>query len=377
MFGLINLLSLALLVPPIWLSIRVMRGFGATRYVPAASDYQPTVSVCIPARNETHAMTECLERVLASDYPKLEILVLDDESKDNTLHLIKAFAHSGVRFIEGDPLPDGWLGKNHALEELSQEASGELILFMDVDTRIRPQTISHLIAQMGSGELEMLSIVPRRDDMWRPSVLFAPLRYYWTITFSSYRFPLAASALWIVNRRVLQDTIGGFSPLKADSEPESSIAKIFSRSGDFKLITSTRELGVSVEKKWSSGVETSVRLLYPAVGARWYKALLAAGGLILLAAPLPIVLTGLLGQWMMIHTVALLAYAAAASVYCVYARNLWSKGWWLGILLWPLVALQELVLLILSCVGYWTHSVTWKGRAVMRTPRRIELPASD
>ena len=42
----------------------------------------PSVSVCIPARNETHAMTECLERVLASDYEKLEIIAEDSDKND-------------------------------------------------------------------------------------------------------------------------------------------------------------------------------------------------------------------------------------------------------------------------------------------------------
>src|SRR5690606_8106890 len=79
-------------------------------------DDMPSVSVCIPARNEAHAMTDCLEHVLRSNYPKIEVIVLDDLSGDKTSSLIKAFAHDGVRFVEGEPLPDGWLGKNHALE---------------------------------------------------------------------------------------------------------------------------------------------------------------------------------------------------------------------------------------------------------------------
>src|ERR1700757_357867 len=83
----------------------------------------PTVSVCISARNETHAMTQCLERVVASEYPKLEVIVLDDGSRDDTLLLIKSFAFAGVRFIEGKPLPEGWLGKNYAQSILANEAS--------------------------------------------------------------------------------------------------------------------------------------------------------------------------------------------------------------------------------------------------------------
>src|SRR5688500_11530400 len=61
----------------------------------------PSVTVCIPARNEMHALAECLERVLASDYEKLEILVFDDSSLDDTPTLIKSFAHEGVRFVPG------------------------------------------------------------------------------------------------------------------------------------------------------------------------------------------------------------------------------------------------------------------------------------
>lgn len=90
----------------------------------------PSVSVCIPARNETHAMTQCLERVLASDYEKLEVIVFDDNSADDTSVLVKSFAHAGVRFIPGKKLPEGWLGKNHALEVLAQEASGTYIIFL-------------------------------------------------------------------------------------------------------------------------------------------------------------------------------------------------------------------------------------------------------
>ena len=88
------------------------------------SEY-PSVSVCIAARNETHALAQCLERVLKSDYPKLEILVLDDSSTDDTSLIIKSFASAGVRFIPGAALPSGWLGKNHAYQTLIDEARGD------------------------------------------------------------------------------------------------------------------------------------------------------------------------------------------------------------------------------------------------------------
>src|SRR6185369_13096540 len=60
----------------------------------------PTVSVCIPARNEDRVLTDCLAAVLASDYPKLEVIVLDDCSQDKTAQVVRQFAHGGVQFIQ-------------------------------------------------------------------------------------------------------------------------------------------------------------------------------------------------------------------------------------------------------------------------------------
>ena len=108
--------------------VRVFRFLSFSLRSQKIVDEIPSVSVCIAARNETHAMTQCLERVIATDYPKLEIIVLDDGSRDDTSILIKSFAHAGVRFVEGKTLQDGWLGKNYAQYTLAKEASGKIVV---------------------------------------------------------------------------------------------------------------------------------------------------------------------------------------------------------------------------------------------------------
>ena len=102
LIGLVCVIDVFVMVK-LFLSLKMLR-IGAVEAI--ESQDLPTVSVCISARNETHAMTQCLERIVASDYPKLEVIVLDDGSRDNTSLLIKSFAHAGVRFIEGSSLPD-------------------------------------------------------------------------------------------------------------------------------------------------------------------------------------------------------------------------------------------------------------------------------
>lgn len=323
----------------------------------------PSVSVCIPARNETHAMTDCLERVLASDYKKLEIIVFDDNSVDDTTVLIRSFAHAGVRFVPGDVLPDGWLGKNHALEVLAREASGTYIIFLDVDTMIDPTTISQLVGYITTERMEMISVIPGRDDGWRLSVLFGHLRYFWELVRSSRNAPATASALWMIQRETLIEHFGGFSEVKANVSPEASLAATFSTRA-YHCLVNNSTLGVSYEKKWQSQCETSRRLLYPMIGAVWFKGLLALLLLVVLNLPFFIVLTTLLIGWHMPQIVSFGLMVAFMMLYSTYTHHMWQKGWWLGGLLWPLVVLQELVLLIMSILGYARHTITWKGRLV-------------
>src|SRR5690606_15885888 len=134
--------------------------------------------------------------VLASDYKKLEILVFDDSSTDDTSRIIRSFAQAGVRFVAGTELPEGWLGKNHALDVLSKEASGTYVLFMDVDTVIAPTTIRRLVDDVVYGKKTMVTVIPERADGWRLSVLFGHLRYFWELSVNSVSRPATASALW-------------------------------------------------------------------------------------------------------------------------------------------------------------------------------------
>lgn len=338
-------------------------------------DDLPSVSVCIPARNETHAMTACLESVLASNYPKLEVVVLDDGSTDNTSFLIKSFAHEGVRFVEGSPLMEGWLGKNHALHGLLAQASGTYVLFIDVDTRMKPDTIEQLVAYMEQEQAAMVSILPQRHDSLRASTLFSPLRYLWELVLNRRSLPAAASALWMINRHVLQDELGGLVPFALDTQPESKIAAtLVARGNNYKFLVSTPLLGVSYEKKWMSQVETSIRLLYPRLGGRAWSGML--GLLVLLMVWLPIgqLVSSLLLGWTSLVSLSVWSLVLTMLVYGLYLSRVRQAYWWVAMLLWPVILTQEIILLILSMIKYARGTVTWKGRSVIapKTVRRMK-----
>lgn len=349
----------------VWMSYRLWRVFKKSTIHQTFTPKKPlpSVTVCIPARNEMHALAGCLERVLASDYEKLEIIVFDDSSADDTSILIKSFAHAGVRFIPGPTLPNGWLGKNHALEVMAEQASGSFIVFLEVDTFIRPTTISHLVGYTTQKNLDMISVVPGRNDAWRPSVLLGHLRYFWQLVLSSAKHPATSSSLWMIRRSVLLDKVKGFEAFKASVEPESQVATFLGKAS-YQCLVNNDHLGVTYEKKWLSQVETSQRLLYPMFGQTPMKALLGFVLLLLLNVPLATIIYGLVFDWTMIQAMAFWLTLAFMAVYGAYTGRLWPKSWWLGGLLWPVVILQELLLFVRSVWGYTTHTVTWKGRLV-------------
>lgn len=332
----------------------------------------PSVSVCIPARNETHAMAMCLERVLASDYKKLEILVFDDNSKDDTSVIIRSFAQAGVRFVAGTELPEGWLGKNHALDVLAKEASGTYVAFMDVDTIIAPTTIRRLVDTALASDKKMLSVIPERGDGWRASVLFGHLRYFWELSVNTTKQPASASALWMIERKMFLEELGGMDAFRSTAASESAIAALLGPS-KYRALVSNQEIEVMYEKKWSSQVENSKRLLYPRANGTRLGALVALSSLLLMNLPLFVVLGGFFTGWSTLQVVAGLALFVGMMVYGIYTRSLWRHGWWLGMLCWPVVVLQELCLFLYSLQGYYRGTITWKGRSVLPYPR--PLPA--
>ncbi len=322
----------------------------------------PTVSLCIPARDEMHAMTMCLENALTSNYPKLEIIVLDDGSRDTTGHLIKSFAHSGVRFVEGSPLPSGWLGKNHALEDLYRESSGSLILFADVDTQFSTDSISQLVAYMSKTNADMVSVLPHRLNTLRSSAVLATFRHFWNIVSHTKTKPAVASNAWMIKRAVIDEKFDGFKNIASNVRPERAIAQQLSLTGAYRFLISGKALGMSYEKKLSSQYETSIRIYYPDFGLSGI--LLRIVLLAVALTPYPLVLYGLVAQ----------EYRLAAVSFAVTLVISFVNAWFLGVvrsnnygitsICLPFIMLREVYLLAASFVMYKTGKVTWKGRSV-------------
>lgn len=370
------LLITFLIITAILFGIHKKLRFAATHFkmkqlvsAPSMLDELPSVSVCIPARNEVHAMTQCLERVISSRYPKMEIIVLDDRSTDKTSVLIKSFAHAGVRFVEGSPLPEGWLGKNHAQEELLREASGTYVLFLDVDTQISQNTIGQLVSYALQEKADMISVLPQRSPVLRGNTFFSTLRHAWALLYHSTRKPAVASNAWMVRRTTLLNEQGGFTERKLEVQPEVQFAHLFARTGAYRFLLGTSLLGVWYDKKYSSQIETGVRLLYPFFGSRISALVVTMFAILLLLVPFASLCVALfVGYDAWVWQVAALMYILVEfALYAKYLRTVWPSHWLLGTVALPYILAQEVILLVMSFLKYSFGTITWKGRPIKTT----------
>jgi glycosyltransferase involved in cell wall biosynthesis len=150
-----------------WLAAAV-EWFRGVRRVPLLGevreplDHYPSVSVVVPARNEGVAVEGALGSILAQDYPgSLEVVAVDDRSTDRTGDVLARLASEWpdrMRALRVERLPDGWLGKNHALYLGAEEARGEWLLFTDADVRFAPGCLKNAVGYAQSERLDHLTL---------------------------------------------------------------------------------------------------------------------------------------------------------------------------------------------------------------------------
>lgn len=327
----------------------------------------PSVSVCIAARNEMHALAHCLESVLQSDYQKLEVLVLDDSSSDDTSLIIKSFAHAGVRFIAGSPLPEHWLGKNHAYATLIKGASGDYVFFIDADTIISPTTISQLIDRVESRNVAMASVVPEFHPVIEPSSVFGTLRYLWECLFSTTQRPAAASALWLIKKESYLSIDIELSDYKTSIQPERHLAKRFAKANEYELL-SGRNYGTHFRKKLSSQYETARRLYYVLLKRSGIIHVVALGLLGVSLLPFAVLFIG--PELRFYATCVVLVQLVGA--YIVFRDVTYRQLAILRTAVLPILLIQEMLLILQSYIAYKTNRVTWKGRSISRMVRRAD-----
>ncbi len=123
----------------------------------------PPVSLIVPARDEGAHLEAALRSKLALDYPALQVVLVDDRSTDDTGAIADRLAAEDARLtvVHVRELPDGWLGKVHALHRGFERATGEWVLLTDADIHYAPDTLRLAVAHCEARALDFLVGLPR------------------------------------------------------------------------------------------------------------------------------------------------------------------------------------------------------------------------
>jgi hypothetical protein len=150
------------------------------REPPAPESELPAISVIVPARNEEAGISACITSVLASTHCKLEVIVLDDHSTDNTAALVRELSHGDarLRIVPSAPLPPDWNGKQHACWQGAQAATFETLCFLDADVLLFPLALARMSAFRRQTGATLVSGFPQQQTRTFLEKLLLPLMYF-------------------------------------------------------------------------------------------------------------------------------------------------------------------------------------------------------
>ena len=153
--------GLLLLLAPIALLILLRAAFVVAlahrhsrrrRALPADASHTPSVSIVVPALNEAVVIERAVRSFVASDYPELEVIVVDDGSEDGTGDLVEALRLKQVRVIRQRNR-----GKSAALNRGIAAARHEVIVMVDADTVFEPASLRRVVAPLANPEVGAVS----------------------------------------------------------------------------------------------------------------------------------------------------------------------------------------------------------------------------
>jgi glycosyltransferase involved in cell wall biosynthesis len=225
----------------------------------------PFVSIIFAARDEAEKLPAAIATMLAQDYPRFEVVAVNDRSADQTPAILDGISRSSRNLIVAniDTLPPGWLGKPHALVAGFEKSHGDWLVFTDADVHFEPDVLRRAIAMAAQQQWDHLTLLTSVE-----------MRGFWETTAISY-FGLGfvfGNEPWLASnprsaryvgigafqmvRRAAYERSGGHSRLRMDVIEDMKLGKLMKLAG-FRSGVAVAQDRVSV--RWHSGVHNVIR----------------------------------------------------------------------------------------------------------------------
>ncbi len=331
------------------------------------------VSVLIPARNEAAVIGATVRSLLHQSYPRMELLILDDDSDDGTDTAAMEAAQNSdrLRLIRGKPIPNGWLAKNWACQQLAGLASGEILVFADADVRWQPYALDSLLYEMGRTRADMLAVMPTQQTESWPERLCVPLMalaihaYLPAVAVHRTNHPLlaAANGQCIAFNRAAYDSTGGHAAVRDNILDDIGLARRVKRAGlRLRMVEADGLVTCRMYKDWRTVHEGYAKNMLAGFGGAAGLVASAVFHWVVFLGPWALLGLGFAGLPVPWHPYwALLLVCAALLVRGISA---WRTRQRVGdALLLPVSVILMTIIAGQSLLWHWRHGgPIWKGR---------------
>ncbi len=327
----------------------------------------PTVSILFAGRDEAEKLPGAIETMLALDYPRYEVIAVDDRSQDATGAILAAAAKKDGRLkpTRVDTLPAGWLGKPHALQQAYERSTGEWIVFTDADVHFAPELLRRAIALAEENHWEHMTLLgaPKMYTFGeRVALMFFGICFLmgtkpWRANDPKSRGYTGVGAFQLI-RRSAYEKMGTHRRLAMEVIDDIKLGKLVKEAG---LRSGVATGGNAVSVHWHAGLGNTIRgttkNFFAATGFKlWLITAQICGTLLMFV--FPVLALPFVRGWPL--TFALIAVALPAIIGAGVAIKLGAPVAYA--LTYPLGAVIICWMLTRSTiVTLWQGGVTWRG----------------
>lgn len=326
----------------------------------------PLISVLIPARNEERSIERTIQSIINQSYKNIEIIVLNDFSTDNTKNIVQKLMkqNNNIKLIDSSPLPEGWLGKNWACNQLANTANGEYLLFIDADVYLGNNAISYSIETMEKYKLNMLSCFPTQIENTFGEKLIVPLMNWLLLSFlplkkvysSKNKLFVAANGQYIMFEKNTYSKLGTHAAVNNKVVEDMEFARLVKRNKmNMMTLLGNNQVNCNMYSGFSSSILGFTKNYYAGFNTSTFNFILLQVFLfIVFVLPFGLVFS----NYLFLYNVIIILLIR------VVLTTLTKENYLINVFLHPLQLLLMGFIGLKSVVSFNKKRILWKGRTI-------------